>query len=153
MKAFFIIVLIGCSALAHSGIMWNDLPKKIKLHIPKNISNLLAIDGTYYYQKNGGLDIYYYEPELDLHGRLSLESICKDYVCNEKPVIVTIHGGLGGPSFRLEKYLEDKLLEDHNFIIYDQRGSGYSTNNVPDMMDCRTIGIKKDLNDLLAIVK
>ena len=153
MKAFFIIVLIGCSALAHSGILWSDLPKEIQLHIPQDIKGFLFINGTYYYQKKRGLDIYYYEPELNLNGRLDVGGVCKDDVCNDKPVIVTIHGGPGGNWFRLRKGLEDKLLEDYHFVTYDQRGAGSSKNNVPDMMDCRAIHIQKDLNDLLAIVK
>ena len=157
MKAFFIIALIGwwCSALAHSGILWSDLPKEIQPHIPKkNLDHLLVIDGTYYYQKSGGFDIYYYEPDIGLHGEIEMGGLCKEYDCDlKKPDIITIHGGPGGNWFRLRKGLEDKLLEDYNFIIYDQRGAGSSKNNVPDMMDCRAIHIQKDLNDLLAIVK
>ena len=127
--------------------------KEIQPHIPQDIKGFLFINGTYYYQKKRGLDIYYYEPELNLNGRLDIGGVCKDDVCNDKPVIITIHGGPGGNWFRLRKGLEDKLLEDYHFVTYDQRGGGFSKNNVPDMMDCRAIHIQKDLNDLLAIVK
>ena len=139
------LLLLLISNLSFGAMDCKDAPLK------EGAYNIHRIGETCYYETSNSRYIYYYDTKMDFHGRIYMGAH-KGVEPHEK-LIIMIKGGPGSDStLHFRKDLEEELASSgYNFLFYHQRGWGDSVDNFPDMMDCRLLNMRRDIEDLLAI--
>ena len=141
------LILLLISNLSFGAMDCKEAPLK------EGAYNIHRIGETCYYETSNQKYIYYYDTKMDFHGKLYAGA--HRFLKPQDKLIIMIEGGPGSDStLHFRKDLEEELASSgYNFGFYHQRGWGESVDNFPDMMDCRLLNMRRDIEDLLAIVK